>query len=232
MGRADVRRHKNVLVVAFAGILLLGVLSSGPEKRSAVYAQAGSAESDGADARSTPARKRSSSQASAAVSFSVLHRKRMASDTLDRKLLGGPFAAEVKDASAARYVGSFEGSDYYLVPARRRRLCVVDRDNLNGTTGGNCADRPRPPIGYWLGSLTPDGNRKVVTIIPDGYTKVMISGGQPLKRSSIKNNTLYLLLRATRQTTVVLSGPGGQPITFVFPSLGRRGSGKAGIVRQ
>lgn len=165
--------------------------------------------------------------------LSVLERRRQPRDTLDPKFLSGPFGAEVRDPSSARYVGAFEGSDYYLAPARHRRLCIFDRDSETSTAGGNCADRSSPSRGFWLGSLTADGNRKVVVVVPDRYTKVVIVGSRPLQQSPVRNNTLYLLLRPTRRTRVVVSGPSRSPITLVLPALTPDGrGGKNEIIRE
>lgn len=119
----------------------------------------------------------------------------------------------VRDAGgqirAARAVGEFENSDYYLVPTDDDQVCLVSQDP-GGVSGGACVNRVQLLEGVSVISHSPDGHRVVATIVPDGYGPPEFEGAQVMKRSPVQRNVAFAKLEKG-EAELHLQGVAGRP---------------------
>ena len=119
----------------------------------------------------------------------------------------------VRDAGgqikAARAVGEFEKSDYYLVPTEDDQVCLVSQDP-GGVSGGACVSRRQLLEGVSVISNSPDGHRVVATIVPDGYGPPEFEGAQVMKRSAVQRNVAFAKLEKG-EAELRMQGLSGRP---------------------
>jgi hypothetical protein len=125
-------------------------------------------------------------------SVAALSRAARATDSLPAEVLSYPFAGH--NFASRSGIGSrllkTEGSlSLYAVPGKAGMVCLVEVDDLAGTSGGTCADRSVLRTGsIYMADEREDGSREVVGLVGDGHTLAAADG----RRVPVDNNAFVL----------------------------------------
>jgi hypothetical protein len=147
---------------------------------------------------------------SAVAELAVLRSPPGADEKLPAQVANGFVRDAGGQMDAARAMGQFQGSDYYLIPTDAGQVCLVSLDR-SGMSGGACVNRVQVLEGVSLISHAPDGRRVAATIVPDGYGPPEIKGPQVLERSSVRRNVAFAKLAGSEQAQVEMHGASGRP---------------------
>ena len=113
-------------------------------------------------------------------------------DALPAEVLSYPFAGHnfASRAGLGSRLLRTEGSlRLYAVPGKAGMVCLVEIDDLAGTSGGTCADRSVLRTGsIYMSDQQEDGSKQVVGLVGDGHTYAE-GGGE---RTPVDNNVFVL----------------------------------------
>jgi hypothetical protein len=125
-------------------------------------------------------------------SVAALTRTARATDALPAEVLSYPFAAHnfANRAGIGSRLLRTEGSlRLYAVPGKAGMVCLVEVDDLTGTSGGTCADRSVLRTGsIYMADEQEDGSQQVVGLVGDGLTYAKGDG----ERIAVANNAFML----------------------------------------
>lgn len=122
----------------------------------------------------------------------TLSRAARPADALPAEVLSYPFAGH--NFGSPTGVGSrllkTDGSlRLYVVPGKAGMVCLVEIDDLAGTSGGTCADRSVLRTGsIYMADEQADGSKQVVGLVGDGHTYAEGDG----ERAPVDNNAFVL----------------------------------------
>jgi hypothetical protein len=148
-------------------------------------------------------------------SVAALSRNARSTDTLPAQVLSYPFAGH--NFASPGGVGSrllkTQGSlRLYAVPGKAGMVCLVEVDDVAGTSGGSCADRSVLRTGsIYMADELEDGSKQVVGLVGDGHTYAEGDG----QRASVDNNAFVLRNVADDEVTI------GSPTVEQTVDLGR-----------
>ena len=125
-------------------------------------------------------------------SVAALSRTARAADALPAEVLSYPFAARnfANRAGFGSRLLKAEGSlRLYAVPGKAGLVCLVEIDDLAGSSGGACADRGvLRTSSIFMADEREDGSTQVVGLVGDGHTYAEGGG----KRAAVENNAFVL----------------------------------------
>jgi hypothetical protein len=125
-------------------------------------------------------------------SVSALSRAARATDALPADVLSYPFAGHnfANRAGIGSRLLTTEGSlRVYAVPGKAGMVCLVEVDDLAGTSGGTCADRSvLRTSSIYMADVQEDGSTQMVGLVGDGHTYAVGDG----ERIAVDNNAFVL----------------------------------------
>jgi hypothetical protein len=138
-------------------------------------------------------------------SVSALSRAARVTDALPTQVLSYPFANH-NFASPAGFGSRLLKTDgslrLYAVPGKAGMVCLVEIDDVAGTSGGACADRSVLLTGsIFMADRKDDGSQQVVGLVGDGHTYAQADG----KRKAVDNNVF--VLRGVQDEEVEIGSP-------------------------
>jgi hypothetical protein len=147
--------------------------------------------------------------------LSILDRPATGADRLSEKILAGTAGEVIADPSAARHLGTYRGHEYYVAPANDQ-LCLIDRDDAEGSTGLLCSRRSELEAGMWMGGMDDQGRQVVVMLVPDGYdTAAPSNAGAVADATPVEDNHAFFVTRDA--TTIALRGPDKREVAVEIP---------------
>jgi hypothetical protein len=148
--------------------------------------------------------------------LSILDRPATGADRLSEKILAGTAGEVIADPSATRHLGTYSGHEYYVAPAANDQLCLIDRDDAEGSTGLMCGERSEPEAGMWMGGMDDQGREVVVMLVPDGYdTAAPSNPGAVADATRVEDNHAFFVMRDA--TSIELRGPDKRDVTVEVP---------------
>ena len=141
---------------------------------------------------------------------SALTRAARSSDALPPSVVDLPFAEHnfaSPTGGGSRLLRTQGSLRLYGVPGKQGLVCLVEVDDLAGTTGGACADRTLLRTGaIFMADRLEDGSRLVVGLVGDGHTYAEANG----RRAAVHDNAF------------MLTGVQGSEITVGSPAASQR----------
>jgi hypothetical protein len=138
-------------------------------------------------------------------SVAALSRAVRPADALPAEVLSYPFAGHnfASRAGVGSRLLKADGSlRLYAVPGKAAMVCLVEVDDLAGTSGGTCADRSVLLTGgIYMADEQEDGSTQVVGLVGDGHTYAEGDG----KRVPVDNNVF--VLRNVEDDEVTIGSP-------------------------
>lgn len=144
-------------------------------------------------------------------SLAVLRAAAGPSDALPLSIRSGSLSPEISSPEDARFLGSFDGSDWFVAPGKEPgRVCILQDDKANESSGGVCSTTESiATTGLALGSRSPSGGVSVALLRPDGYTDLTASGAE--KQGQGRNVAFAVVDGAAKLT---LSGQNETPFSL------------------
>jgi hypothetical protein len=135
----------------------------------------------------------------------ALARAAQSGDSLPESVLDLPFAERnfaSPTGGGSRLLQTQGSLRLYGVPGKQGLLCLIEVDDLAGTSGGACADRNVLRTGaIFMADSQEDGSRLVVGLVGDGHTYAEAGG----RRAPVRDNAF--VLTGVRDTQITVGSP-------------------------
>jgi hypothetical protein len=140
-------------------------------------------------------------------SVAALARAARDTDALPQGVLDLPFAERnfgSPSGGGSRLLQTRGSLRLYGVPGKQGLLCLIEVDDLAGTSGGACAERSILRTGaIFMADRQEDGSRLVVGLVGDGHTYAEAGG----RRTAVRDNAF--VLTGVRDTQITVGSPVG-----------------------